>query len=217
MVLRHADAFVCEISTALAVCGKLVDELCQLRLVQMVFHAHDLDPCLVILHLPHHLLDIDLPRARRRTRRRINCINLYIILLWRFCRHFGGFSRHLRRFFRQQPIFQIFVRRVLSPSGGDDEILLDVAAGEHLLLFEEGAVEELPFHEGVDDFLHLVDGDAWKFFEQDDIVFRCPFEVVSVAVDGAQEHDDGCLALDAVHHGDGADSGVIEKIYIKGK
>ena len=106
---------------------------------------------------------------------------------------------------------------MLSPSGGDDEILLDVAAGEHLLLFEEGAVEELPFHEGVDDFLHLLDGDAWKFFEQDDIVFRCPFEVVSVAVDGAQEHDDGCLALDAVHHGDGADSGVIEKIYFKGE
>ena len=37
-----------------------------------------------------------------------------------------------------------------------DEVLLNVAVGEHMILFEHRAVEEFPFHKCLDDFLHFI-------------------------------------------------------------
>ena len=106
---------------------------------------------------------------------------------------------------------------VLPAAGGGDEALLDAPAGEYLVLMEEGLVEELAFDEGVDDLLHLGDGDAGEVFQDKDALFGVPGDIIAVAVDGAEEHDGGGLALDAVFYGDGADLGVAEEVDVEGE
>lgn len=107
--------------------------------------------------------------------------------------------------------------RGFTAAGGGDEALLDAPAGEHLVLMEEGLVEELAFDEGADDLLHLGDSDAGEVFQDKDALFGIPGDVIAAAVDGAEEHDGGGLALDAVFYGDGADLGVAEEVDVEGE
>ena len=107
--------------------------------------------------------------------------------------------------------------RGFTAAGGGDEALLDAPAGEHMVLMEEGLVEELAFDEGVDNLLHLGDGDAGEVFQDKDALFGVPGDVIAAAVDGAEEHDSGGLALDAVFYGDGADLGVAEEVDVEGE
>ena len=75
--------------------------------------------------------------------------------------------------------------RGFTAAGGGDEALLDAPASEHMVLMEEGLVEELAFDEGVDDLLHLGDGDAGEVFQDKDALLGVPGDVITAAVDGA--------------------------------